>query len=88
MTTRKGKRGLTHPYIMKANKNGAKKAVQSEHITLDLFTTFMYLPTSAQVKQKPPFCSLTVATDKGSVQVLKSRYLDLKGLTAYVKRAK
>lgn len=77
----------TSPFIMQAHKKGAGKAAQSNYLTLDLFTAFMYVPTQAQVDQKPPICSFTIATEKGSTTLLSSRYLDMKALTKYLKNA-
>src|ERR1700761_4743829 len=77
----------TLPYIMKAHKKGASKEVQSYFLTPDLFTTFMYVPTGAQVKKKPPICSLTMATEKGSTTLISSRYVNIEGMKKYVKDA-
>lgn len=85
MQRKNKKQQVTNPYIMKAHKKGAGKAVQSDLLTLDLFTAFMYVPTAAQVKQKPHNCSLTMPTGKGSTTVLSSRYLDIKALSQYLK---
>ena len=84
--TRKGKRGVTHPFIMQRGKE-TKKVAQSYLITLDLFTTFMYVPTPAQIEKKPAVCSLTIATKTGSTSVLSSRYLNIKALNAYLEKA-
>lgn len=86
MQRKNKKQQVTNPYIMKAHKKGAGKAVQSDLLTVDLFTAFMYLPTVAQVKKRPPVCSLTMPTEKGSTTVLSSRYLDIQALTKFLKQ--
>lgn len=82
------KQKVTHPYIMRGSKRGAEKVLQSDLLTIDCFTAFMYNPTEEQIKKKPPICSLRVVTQKRTTAILSSRYVDFKTLKRYVKNAK
>lgn len=83
---------VTHPFIMMgtkkgALKRGAQKVLQSDLLTIDCFTGFMYNPTLQQIKNKPPMCSLRIVTEKRTIAILSSRYLDFKTLKRYVRDA-
>lgn len=83
---------VTAPFIMMgtkkgAVKRGAQKVAQSDFLTIDGFTTFIFNPTEKQIKAKLPMCSLRMVMHGRTIAVLNSRYVNIKELKRYLRDA-